>query len=90
MAKAQLQSDFNERQTAFEEAYREQVRHGHLAEMEELRAQVMIMDSNANTQPQPPFSSRSTYSANEPPVTKTLSSVYDSKHVSNYARNNVT
>ena len=75
---------------SFRETHQESVKEDHLAEMEELRARMAEMVSNADAQPpQPPLSSRPTYSANEPPATKTLSSVYDSKHVSNYARNNV-
>ena len=88
LAKAQLQSDFNDSRAAFEESYRDQVQAEHLAEMEELRAQMLIMESNSDAQPQPPLSSRPTYSTNELPEAKTLSSVYDSKYVSNYARNN--
>ena len=36
LAKAQLQSDFNDSRAAFEESYRNQVQVEHLAEMEEL------------------------------------------------------
>ena len=55
--------------------------------MEELRARLTGVNSNAGAQPLP--SSRLTYSGEEPSVVKTLSNIYDPKHVSNFARNNV-
>ena len=86
LVKAQIQSEFDERQAAFEEACQDQVRHGYLVKMEELRAQLMTINSNANAQPLP--SSRPTYSGEEPSVAKTMTNIYDPKCVSNFARNN--
>ena len=52
--------------------------------MEELRVRLTSINSNANAQPLP--SSRPTYSGEEPSVAKTLSNIYDPKHVSSFAR----
>ena len=78
---AQLQEDIDLRQTAFEESRLESMQLDHLAQMEELRAQLMTINYNADAQPLP--SSRPTYSSGEPSVDKTLSNIYDPKHVSN-------
>ena len=85
-ARAQLDADSDVRQTAFEAGQLESMQLEHLTNMEELRAWLMSINSNADAQPLP--SSHPTYSGDEPSVAKTLSNIYGPKHVSNFARNN--
>ena len=76
---AQIAASMVARQEAFEANQMELVRRDHHNEMDELRSRLTemeLMESNADAQPpDPPLSSRPTYSANEIPVAKTLSIV---------------